>query len=79
MSPKTMAVLAKSSPSPRRSSSGSTGLRPVMPFRLDETDGSAVELEDTQDDEPELGPMPREQSTPFAEGAGVDEVESAYW
>jgi hypothetical protein len=78
MSPKTMAVLAKSSPSPRRSSSGSAGLRPVIPFQLDESDGSAIDLEDNQEEGPELGPMPREQSTPFAEGAGVDEVEYAY-
>ncbi|EIN10791.1 hypothetical protein PUNSTDRAFT_119671 [Punctularia strigosozonata HHB-11173 SS5] len=63
---------------PRRSSSGSASLRPVIPFRLDESDGSAVDLEDSQDAEPELGPMPREQPTPFAEGAGVDEVEYAY-
>jgi hypothetical protein len=71
MSPKTMAALPKS-PATRRSSAGG-GLRPVMPFGLD--DGSAVELDD---DEAELGPVPREQSGPFAAGAGVDEVEYAY-
>lgn len=73
MSPKTMAALPKS-PATRRSSSG-TGLRPVLPFGLD--DGSAVELDD-DDDIPEMGPAPRENSAPFASGAGVDEVEYAY-
>lgn len=75
MSPKTMAALPKS-PAARRSSSGG-GLRPVLPFGLD--DGSAVDLdEEDDDDEPEMGPIPREQSGPFAAGAGVDEVEYAY-
>lgn len=73
MSPKTMAALPKS-PATRRSSSG-TGLRPVLPFGLD--DNSAVDLED-EEDIPEMGPAPREKSGPFAEGAGVDEVEYAY-
>jgi hypothetical protein len=73
MSPKTMAALPKS-PAARRSSSGS-GLRPVLPFGLDD-DGSAVDLED-EDDIPEMGPAPRERSA-FAGGAGVDEVEYAY-
>ncbi|KAN0097672.1 protein of unknown function (DUF3402) domain containing protein [Tylopilus felleus] len=73
MSPKTMAALPKSPAGNRRSSSG-TGLRPVLPFGLD--DGSAVDLDDL--DEPELGPIPREQSGPFASGGGVDEVEYAY-
>lgn len=68
-----MAALTKS-PAGRRSSSG-TGLRPVLPFALDE-EGSALELE--EDDEPELGPMPKESSGPFQAGAGVDEVEYAY-
>ncbi|KAF5363950.1 hypothetical protein D9756_000807 [Leucocoprinus leucothites] len=73
LSPKTMAALPKS-PAGRRSSSGN-GLRPVMPlFDLD--NGSAIDLDDLEDSE--LGPAPREQSTPFAEGAGVDEVEYAY-
>ena len=72
MSPKTMAALPKS-PAARRSSSGS-GLRPVLPFGLD--DGSAVDVEE---DETELmGPVPRDDSSPFAAGAGVDEVEYAY-
>ena len=66
-----MAALPKS-PHGRRSSSGG-GLRPVLPFGLD--DGSAVEVDD-DDDVPELGP-PREASA-FAGGAGVDEVEYAY-
>lgn len=86
MSPKTLGALPKSpakspykSPykSPagggRRSSSGA-GLRPVLPFDLDDPDGSAVDDEEA----PEMGPMPIERSTPFAvqdEGKGVDEVE----
>ncbi|KAF9452194.1 N1221-domain-containing protein [Macrolepiota fuliginosa MF-IS2] len=74
LSPKTMAALPKSPAGNRRSSSGS-GLRPVVPF-LGLDDGSAVDLDDIE--EPELGPAPREQSSPFAEGAGVDEVEYAY-
>ncbi|KAF9247001.1 hypothetical protein BU15DRAFT_84575 [Melanogaster broomeanus] len=73
MSPKTMAALPKSPAGNRRSSSGG-GLRPVLPFGLD--DGSAVAADD--EDEPELGPVPREQSGPFASGGGVDEVEYAY-
>ncbi|PFH52639.1 hypothetical protein AMATHDRAFT_139711 [Amanita thiersii Skay4041] len=72
MSPKTMAALPKS-PAGRRSSSGG-GLRPVLPFGLD--DGTAVE--DIDEELTELGPMPREPSSPFASGAGVDEVEYAY-
>ncbi|CAL1700892.1 unnamed protein product [Somion occarium] len=71
MSPKTMAALTKS-PAGRRSSSGS-GLRPVLPFALD--DGSAVE---EGEEGPELGPVPREPDGPFNAGAGVDEVEYAY-
>jgi hypothetical protein len=74
LSPKTMAALPKSPAGARRSSSGG-GLRPVLPFGLD--DGSAVDLEDDED-EAEMGPIPREQSGPFAAGAGVDEVEYAY-
>ncbi|THH23162.1 hypothetical protein EUX98_g8013 [Antrodiella citrinella] len=73
MSPKTMAALTKSPAGGRRSSSGG-GLRPVLPFELD--DNSAIELEDEDDDLP--GPMPRESSGPFQSGAGVDEVEYAY-
>ncbi|KAF7433326.1 Factor arrest protein 11 [Pleurotus ostreatus] len=71
MSPKTMAALPKSPAGGRRSSSGG-GLRPVLPFGLD--DENAVD----DDDEPELGPAPRESDGPFASGAGVDEVEYAY-
>ncbi|KAI0324956.1 N1221-domain-containing protein [Cubamyces sp. BRFM 1775] len=73
MSPKTMAALAKSPSHGRRSSSGSSSLRPVLPFELD--DGTAV---DENDDDEELGPMPKEPSGPFHAGAGVDEVEYAY-
>ncbi|KDQ64661.1 hypothetical protein JAAARDRAFT_234148 [Jaapia argillacea MUCL 33604] len=74
MSPKTMAALPKSPAGRRRSGSGG-GLRPILPFTLD--DGSAVDL-DNGDDEEEMGPIPRDQSGPFASGAGVDEVEYAY-
>ncbi|KAF8631239.1 hypothetical protein AX15_002568 [Amanita polypyramis BW_CC] len=73
LSPRTMAALPRS-PHGRRSSSGS-GLRPVMPFGLD--DGSAIDL-DGDEDASEPGPMPREQNGPFGTGAGVDEVEYAY-
>ena len=75
MSPKTMAALTKSPHGGRRSSSGG-GLRPVIPFELD--DGSALELSEEEDDEAELGPMPKEPSGSFHAGAGVDEVEYAY-
>jgi hypothetical protein len=47
----------------------------VPALELDE--GSAVEEMDDDDDN-EMGPAPREQSGPFASGAGVDEVEYAY-
>ena len=47
-----------------------------MPIEFDLDNGNANDLDDLE--EPELGPAPREQSTPFAEGAGVDEVEYAY-
>lgn len=67
-----MAALPKS-PATRRSSSGG-GLRPVIPFGLD--DGSALDIED--DNELELGPAPRENTGPFAAGASVDEVEYVY-
>ena len=73
MSPKTMAALAKSPASTRRSSSGG-GLRPVLAFDLDRDEGSAVD--DDDDQEEELGPVPRDASGPF--GGGVDEVEAAY-
>ncbi|EPT03705.1 hypothetical protein FOMPIDRAFT_1022279 [Fomitopsis schrenkii] len=72
MSPKTMAALTQSPARARRSSSES-GLRPVLPFDLDE--GSAI---GDESDEQELGPMPRDASGPFHAGAGVDEVEYAY-
>ncbi|THH20159.1 hypothetical protein EW146_g1163 [Bondarzewia mesenterica] len=77
MSPKTMAALTKSpaGPGARRSSSGEK-LRPVLPFGLDEVN-LAEDLEG-EDEGEDLGPMPREQSGPFASGGGVDEVEYAY-
>ncbi|KAF8760204.1 hypothetical protein RHS01_01502 [Rhizoctonia solani] len=65
MSPKTLQAMAKS-PIGRRSSSGS-GLRPVLPFGLD--DGSAI----PDDVELPTGPVPR--SGTLGEGEGVDEVE----
>ncbi|KAF4619392.1 hypothetical protein D9613_005524 [Agrocybe pediades] len=74
MSPKTMAVLSKSPAGGRRSSSG-TGLRPVLPFALDE--GSAVDDEDVE--APPSGHLGREPpSGEFPAGASVDEVEYAY-
>ncbi|KAG6866536.1 hypothetical protein C0991_003080 [Blastosporella zonata] len=73
MSPKTMAALPKSPAGARRSSSGS-GLRPVLPFGLD--DGSAVDAD--EEEELAVGPVPKDESNPFASGAGVDEVEYAY-
>ncbi|QRW16449.1 hypothetical protein RhiXN_04450 [Rhizoctonia solani] len=68
MSPKTLQAMAKS-PIGRRSSSGS-GLRPVLPFGLD--DGSAI----PDDVELPTGPVPR--SGTLGEGEGVDEVEYLY-
>lgn len=76
MSPKTMAALPKSPAGAHRRSSSGSSLRPVLPFGLD--DASAVDLDIDDEDEPEMGPIPREQSGPFAAGAGVDEVEYAY-
>lgn len=71
-----MAALPKSPAGGRRSSTGG-GLRPVLPFGLD--DVAAVELEEDEEDAAEMGPAPREQTGgPFAAGAGVDEVEYAY-
>lgn len=78
MSPKTMAALPKSPVGHGRRSSSGSSLRPVLPFDLD--DGSAVDDED-EDDTPEMGPMPKEQTGPFAAGEGgkgVDEVEYLY-
>ncbi|CAE6478754.1 unnamed protein product [Rhizoctonia solani] len=68
MSPKTLQAMAKS-PIGRRSSSGS-GLRPVLPFGLD--DGSAI----PEDIDLPTGPVPR--SGTLGEGEGVDEVEYLY-
>jgi len=69
-----MAVLSKSPAGGRRSSAG-TGLRPVLPFALDE--GSAVEDEDIE--APPSGHLGREPpSGEFPAGASVDEVEYAY-
>lgn len=69
-----MAALTKSPAGAARRSSSGTGLRPILPFDLD--DSSAVEDQEP-DEDAEFGPMPRESSGPFA-GAGVDEVEYAY-
>ena len=65
-----MAALPKSPAGGRRSSSG-TGLRPVLPFALD--DENAID-----EDEPEPGHLGREPSGEFPAGASVDEVEYAY-
>lgn len=71
MSPKTMAALPKSPAGGRRSSSG-TGLRPVLPFALD--DENAIDETDL-----EPGHLGREPpSGEFPAGASVDEVEYAY-
>lgn len=77
MSPKTLKALSQSpARKGRRSSSGGVGLRPVIPFGLD--DGAAVAEDLDEADEPELGPMPTGRTEPFAAdegGKGVDEVE----
>lgn len=75
-----MAVLTKSPAgrSARRASSGER-LRPVIPFGLDEINLGEEDLEEQEDDgEEDLGPMPRDESRPFASGGGIDEVEYAY-
>lgn len=72
MSPKTMAALPKSPAGGRRGSG--QGLRPVLPFALDQDEGSAI---DDDDIEPtHLGREP--PSGEFPAGASVDEVEYAY-
>ncbi|EJU06451.1 hypothetical protein DACRYDRAFT_113154 [Dacryopinax primogenitus] len=77
LSPKTLSALPKSPGThPRRTSSGGTSLRPVLPFGLD--DGSAIDIEE---EEPELGPIKKGSEAPFAAqegGKGVDEVEYLY-
>jgi hypothetical protein len=79
MSPKTLSALPKSPATGGRRSSSGSSLRPVMPFRLD--DGSAIEEEDDDlagEDGPDVGPIPKERSAPYAAregGEGVDEVE----
>ena len=66
-----MAALPKSPAGGRRSSSG-TGLRPVLPFALD--DENAIDEEEV-----ESGHLGREPpSGEFPAGASVDEVEYAY-
>lgn len=68
-----MAALPKS-PAGGRRGSGS-GLRPVLPFNLDD------DLSDNAVDEEDLEPlahMGREHSGEFPAGASVDEVEYAY-
>ncbi|TFK27022.1 N1221-domain-containing protein [Coprinopsis marcescibilis] len=67
MSPKTMAALPKSPAGRRRSSSGSGGLRPVIPFGLDDSNP----VEDLDDDLEDL--VQRDHT-----GPSVDEVEYAY-
>ncbi|KAG8969854.1 Factor arrest protein 11, partial [Tulasnella sp. 427] len=76
MSPKTFKQMPKSPASGGRRRSSGGGLRPVIPFGLD--DGSALE-EDF--DEGPIGPMPKEKDQPFAAaegGKGIDEVEYMY-
>ncbi|KAG2013965.1 hypothetical protein CC2G_010822 [Coprinopsis cinerea AmutBmut pab1-1] len=68
MSPKTMAALPKSPAGRRRSSSGG-GLRPVIPFGLDDSNP----VEDLEDDDLEELPIQRDHT-----GPSVDEVEYAY-
>ena len=79
MSPKTMAVLTKSPAGARGARRASSGerLRPVLPFGLDDIN-MEENIEDTEDDEADLGPIPRDESGPFASGGGIDEVEYAY-
>lgn len=76
MSPRTLGALPKSpakSPHGRRSSSGA-GLRPVMPFDLDDP-GSALD----EEEDVEMGPMPIERGAAGTGGGqGVDEVEYMY-
>jgi len=77
LSPKTLAAMPKSPAGGVRRTSSGSGLRPVVPFGLD--DGSAVD--DDLEDEHEMGPMPTGRSEPFAAGEGgkgVDEVEFLY-
>lgn len=70
-----MAALPKSPAGGRRGSSGS-GLRPVLPFNLDdEGSGSALDEEDMEP-LPHMGREPL--SGDFPSGASVDEVEYAY-
>lgn len=69
-----MAALPKSPAGGRRSSS-ETGLRPVLPFNLDDGTDSAVDDEELEP----LTHMGREgHSAEFPAGASVDEVEYAY-
>lgn len=70
-----MAALPKSPAGGRRGSSGS-GLRPVLPFSLDDdVGGSAIDDEDLES-LPHMGREP--PSGDFPAGASVDEVEYAY-
>ncbi|KIY73791.1 N1221-domain-containing protein [Cylindrobasidium torrendii FP15055 ss-10] len=69
LSPKTMAALPQSPATARRASSGA-GLRPVVPFGLD--------TETPVDEEEEDPGQPPRETSAFASGAGVDEVEYKY-
>ena len=76
MSPKTFKALPKSPASGGRRSSSGTSLRPVLPFGLD--DGSAIDEDFDELEQPELGPIPTGRTAPFSAnegGKGVDEVE----
>ncbi|KAF7301496.1 hypothetical protein MIND_00715000 [Mycena indigotica] len=72
MSPKTMAALPKSPAGGRRSSHGG-GLRPVLPFGLD--DAVSVELDALEDDDAEGEGVPVGRET---RAGGVDEVEYVF-
>lgn len=74
-----MAALPRSPAGANRRFSAGTQLRPVIPpFDLD--DSSAIDDEEQDSSEAEMGPMPREgASFAAAEGGkGVDEVEFLY-
>lgn len=70
-----MAALTKSPAGPgARRSSGSDKLRPVLPFGLDDVDYN----NEVDEEERDLGPVPREGPGNYPSGGGVDEVEFVY-
>src|SRR5258707_13064421 len=70
MSPKTFKALPKSPASGGRTSSSGASLRPVLPFGLD--DGSAIEEDFDELEQPELGPIPTGRTAPFAANDGAN-------